>query len=162
MKKSVLATCLFLCTTAAFACDDARLERLLRQPLPNRANVQFEAPRMQSSEGGAWKIYTGRSKRVLRQIVRRDGAESGWVDTRLLVVTPSHYAITRVQSTLSAPSSVPGARVTREVKDIYVYCDSKLVLPKGVDMTGYVASAAEAKKIFAAPEVASYVSILKR
>ncbi|MDH7796259.1 MULTISPECIES: hypothetical protein [unclassified Beijerinckia] len=162
MKKSVLAACLSLCTTAALACDDARLERLLRQPLPNRANAQFEASRMQSSEGAIWKIYVARGKRVLRQVVRRDGAEGGWAETRLLIVTPSHYAITRTQATFSAPYAIPGSRVIREVKDIYVYCDGKLALPKDVDISGYVAAAAQAKSIFTAPEVASYVSVLKR
>ena len=163
MKISVLAACLCLFATAAIACDDARLERLLRQPLPNRASAQFDASQMQSTEGATWKIYAGRGKRLLRQVVRRDGAEGGWVETRLLIVTPSHYAITRTQATFSAPSyAVPGARVIREVKDIYVYCDGKLALPKEGDMSAYVAAAAQAKAIFNAPEVASYVSGLKR
>lgn len=161
MRKLVLAICLTFCSTAALACDP-RLERLLRQPLPSRAQAQFDASQMQSSEGATWRVYLSKGSRSVRQIVRRDGAESGWVETRLLIAAPSRYAITRTKAIFSVPYAVPGSRVIREEKDVYVYCDGKLALPKDIALPAYSEAAAEALKIFDAPEVASYVGGLKR
>ena len=99
---------------------------------------------------------------MLTYLVRNDLGESGRWDARLIIASPGAYAVTTTHYIYSVPYYVENSLVAREEKDIFVFCKGKLlVAPEGADPE-YQKKAAEAWKIFDAPEVADYVKGLKR
>jgi len=159
-----LLPCLVLMSTSALACDGGPLFELMDAPLPLQAGETFDVAEVQSTEGGEWKVYFAPDGKTVQNLERHDYGEGGRWAARLIVSSPDAYAIRNTTYGYSAPNNVSGATTIREETDIFIFCAGKLHLPEeefGLDPE-YRKKAAEALKTFDAPEVAKYVSGLKR
>ena len=159
----ILVACIL--AAPALACDGGPLFEMIDAPLPAQSAKNFDVAEVESTEGGSWDVYVAPDGKTLTNLVRTDYGESGRWQARLIVSSPVAYAITATHYVYSAMIYTSGQITMREEKDIFVFCDSKLLLPEE-DFLGvgpeYEKKAAEALKTFDAPEVADYVKGLKR
>ena len=149
----------------SFACDGGPLFEMIDAPLPAQSGKNFDVAEVESTEGGEWHVYFAPDSKTLTNLVRTDYGEGGRWQARLVVSSPVAYAITATQYIYSAMIYTSGQITMREEKDIFVFCDGKLLLPEE-DFLGigpeYEKKAAEALKTFDAAEVQEYVKGLKR
>ena len=138
---------------------------MIEAPLPAQSAKNFDVTEVESTEGGEWDVYFAPDGKTLTNLMRNDYGESGRWQARLIVSSPVAYAVTATHYIYSAMIYTSGQITMREEKDIFVFCDGKLLLPEE-DFLGigpeYEKKAAEALKTFDAPEVAEYVKGLKR
>lgn len=165
-RSAVFGLALFLAfTTPALACDGGRLFELMDAPLALPADRTFDVAEVDSTEGGEWQVWIGSDGRAAETIVRTDYGEGGRYMARLTVSKPTAYAVATTRFIYSAPNYVAGSITIKEEKDIYVWCDGRLLLPEEEGFApdpAYVDAAAEALEIFRAPEVRNFVAGLER
>lgn len=146
---------------AGAACPLLRdLEERLANTLPARESEAIPVTQGESSEGGEWRIYRDKKKK-LTGIVRADLGEAGRAEIRLAFIDRKNYAIRRTSFRYNGHFAMgfPVA-VIREESDIYYFCGGKLyTLTEDEAMAGtdpaYVKAAEEARdEIFKAPEIA--------
>ena len=167
MTKTGALIAVLFCSSAivappALACDDALFE-IMNAALPPAPTESFDVEEVQSTDGGAWDVHRGEDG-ALRHLVRADFGETGRRAVRLDHASPTAYAISSTRYFYSAPYYVGGATTIREEKDIFTFCDGKLMVPEedfGLD-AGYAGKATEALAVFDATEVAGLVATLKR
>ena len=165
MTRIALSVLLAFASTPAFACDaEGMLFTLMDMPLDGQPSYSFDVAEVGSTEGGDWQVWLAPDGKTVRNLVRTDYGEGGRRATRLVVAAPGAYAVTDTDYVYSAPNYIEGSITIREEKDIYVFCDGKLLLPKG-DFgpdPAYAAGAKEALATFDAAEVKQYMPGLKR
>jgi hypothetical protein len=164
MKRFVLLLVVCILATPAFACNRDLFD-MMDAGLPSRADKTFDVAEAQSTDGGEWKVYFAPAGKTVTHLVRNDLGESGRWDARLIIASPEAYAVTTTHYIYSVPYYVENSLTVREEKDIYVFCNGKLLLaPEGEIAADpeYQKKAVEALKTFDAPEVAEYVRGLKR
>lgn len=164
MRLSLISVAAFLISSPVLACDGGMLFELMETTPPPLPDASFEVAEVDSTEGGEWQVWLGPDGRTARYLVRNDYGEGGRYAARLIVSSPAAFAVTSTVFIYSAPNYVEGATTVREEKDIFVFCDGRLLLPAedfGLD-PDYQAKAAEALKTFDAGEVAAYMPALRR
>lgn len=153
MKLPLAALLLLtLGTVARAACPVAEIEQALGQSLAAMKMTEREVSDIQSTEGGAWRIYHGRDGQV-HSIVRLDGGESGMGERRLSIVDADAYgiAVTRVDYLRHAFVDDAGPNGTaKRTTEYFYYCGGRLFLPPAdfatPDLALYATSGEEAKK----------------
>lgn len=145
------------------ACEGGEVFLALDEALPDQPDESIDVADVQSADGGLWEVYLAADGEGAAHLVRTDFGEGGRFSARLSVASPAAYAIATTRFIYSAPYYVKGATTIREEKDIFIFCDGKLLLPKevGVD-TEYSEKAQDARTIFDAGEIAGYVTALRR
>lgn len=149
--------------TQAMACDEPALDRLLDAGTTAAPDLTVNVETDESTDSGEWQVYLGPDAKA-RVIARTDYGETGRLRRTLLVIDADTFAVTSARSIYSVPYAIEGSRVVREEKDIWRWCDGKLVVPpKDVaDLSDYEAKGAEALKTFDAPEIRAHVAGLRR
>ncbi|HTV69999.1 MAG TPA: hypothetical protein VMF90_15820 [Rhizobiaceae bacterium] len=160
----LLLALLLLATAPAFACDGGRLFEMMAAQLPAEPTLSVDVADVQSVEGGVWDIYRAAGG-AIANLVRTDFGEGGRLETRLVVSSPAAYAVTVTQFIYSAPLHISGSITIREEKDIYVFCDGKVLLPDPAELdpdSAYAAKAFRALATFDAAEIKTQVPALER
>lgn len=164
MPRILTAFLFALAATPAFACNGDLYDMLNAEPA-GQPDASFDVAEVGSTEGGEWKVWLAADGRTARDLQRHDYGEGGRRATRLVVNSPAAFAITDTDVAYSAPNYISGSIPIREVKDIYVFCDGRLLLPEeegfGPD-PAYVEASKAALATFDAAEVKQYVKGLRR
>ena len=169
MRRLIGAAFLALISVPAAAdCPKLRdIEERLAVPLPDRESEAIPVNDMQSSEGGEWRIYRDK-KRKLTGIVRADLGEAGRAELRLAFLDRRNYAIRKTMFRYNGhfAMGLPVA-VVREESDIFYFCSGRLyTLSEEQAMVGtdpaYVKAAEEAREaIWKAPEIAKVLGEIR-
>lgn len=161
---AALAVWSLLPSGAAHACDRDGLAAIIDAPLPAKAGKSFNVADVDSTDGGEWEIYFGPDGRTPRTILRTDYGESGRTQARLTILSAGAYAVARKQSVYSVPYAVEGSTTIRETRDIYLFCDGRLVTPdkESWDGDAYEKAARETLATFDAAEIKPLLPALER
>lgn len=168
--RLITATALLLgCSTAALAeCPVGDIEKLLSTSLDGVRMTEKPVTDIQSTEGGAWRIY-GEAGGKFRAIVRIDAGESGMNEMRLVAVNARAYGIssTRVDYLRHAFIDEAGPNGTaRRTTQYFYYCDGKLYEPpttySTLDGSYAEAGAVAQKRMLDDEDVASLTKPLAR
>ncbi|WP_374333386.1 hypothetical protein [Aestuariivirga sp.] len=169
--KSLFTTLLMLytCGTALAGCPVGAIEKALGAPLDGLDKVEREVTDLQSTEGGAWRIFRN-SDGQLVSLLRIDGGESGMSERRLSVLTPDAYGITvtRVDYLQHAFIDNGGPNGTaKRTTEYFYYCDGKLYVPPSeystLDGGEYAKAGAEAQMaMIGDKDVADVTKALRR
>ena len=152
MKTFFTMTILLATCSTAIACPVDRIEQALGTPLAGLKKIERTASDVQSTEGGVWRIYQGKDRK-LSTLVRIDGGESGMSERRLSVVNPRTYgiAVTRVDYLRHAFIDEAGPNGTaKRTTEYFYYCDGQLYVPPmeyaTLDGAAYAKAGADAQK----------------
>lgn len=131
--KSLFTMLLMFCAcgTALAGCPVGTIEKALGTPLDGLDKVEREVTDVQSTEGGAWRIFRNENGQLVA-LLRIDGGESGMSERRLSVVSPDAYGITvtRVDYLQHAFIDNGGPNGTaKRTTEYFYYCGGKLYVP---------------------------------